>query len=204
MRYLQGIITHGLTIHASNTLQLNAYSDVDWAGCPDDRRSTTGFCIFLGPNLISWSATKQPTVSRSSTKASTKAEYRNLALTCTELFWLQYLLCELRVPSPNPLTLWCDNIGATFLAANPMFHARTKHVEIDYHFVREKITSKDLSVCFVCSNDQLVDFFTKSPPSPRFNSLRTKLIVASALLACGGYYNTDTAFASHRRSRFTR
>lgn len=131
LRYLQGTLTYGLTFHSAPSLTIDAFSDADWAGSLDDRRSTSGYCIFLGNNLVSWSAKKQPTVSRS----STEAEYRSLALTCAELLWLQYLLTELRVCLAAPPTLWCDNIGATFLASNPMFHSRTKHVEISFHFV---------------------------------------------------------------------
>jgi histone deacetylase 1/2 len=93
LRYLRGTLHHGLNLSSDSPLDIHAYCDADWAGCPDDRRSTTGFCIFLANNLVSWSAKKQPTVSRS----STEAEYRSLALTCAELLWLQYLLAELHV-----------------------------------------------------------------------------------------------------------
>lgn len=175
LRYLKGTIHLGITIDKRSPLQLHAYTDSDWAGCPDDRRSTSGFCVFLGQNILSWSSKKQSTVSRS----STEAEYRSLASACTELMWIRHLLHELRVPLISPPVLWCDNLGATFLASNPVFHARTKHIEIDFHFVREKVLSKELLVRFICSKDQLADIFTKALPAPRLELLRTKLHILS-------------------------
>ncbi|KAJ1698432.1 hypothetical protein LUZ63_006944 [Rhynchospora breviuscula] len=197
LRYLCGTPTHGLLIHSSSSLAIHAYSDSDWAGCPDDRRSTSGFCIYLGSNLISWSAKKQPTVSRS----STEAEYRSLALTCTEILWLQYLLQEINVNLPNPPTLWCDNIGATFLASNPMFHARTKHIEIDYHFVRERIAAQELRVLFICSKDQIADVMTKPLSTNRFTFLRNKLNVFTNTLVCGGGIAQDTGSATDQETQ---
>ena len=138
--------------------------------------------MFLGPNLIAWSARKQATVSRS----STEAEYKSVANATAELIWIESLLRELGVAQPHPSVLWCDNIGATFLSSNPVFHARTKHIEIDYHFVRERVaqkllqikfvsSKKLLQVRFISSKDQLADIFTKPLPSPMFEVCRRNL-----------------------------
>ncbi|KAD7117271.1 hypothetical protein E3N88_04539 [Mikania micrantha] len=185
LRYLQGTSDFSLllqhhfdsVVHAYSDAAfpfLNAFSDADWAGCPDDRRSTGGFAIYLGSNLISWFARKQKTVSRS----SIESEYKALADTVSELTWLQTLLQELRVPMSSIPTFWCDNLGATYLSANPVFHARTKHVEVDFHFVREKVAQGKLSVQFISTNDQIADVFTKPLSSQRFLSMRSKLQVA--------------------------
>jgi histone deacetylase 1/2 len=156
LRYLKGTVSTGLLIRKSPSTLLNIYTDVDWSGCSDDRRSTGGFAIFLGPNLVSWSSRKQPTVSRS----STKAKYKALANGTAEATWIQSVLKELGVAQPKPPILWCDNLGATYLSANPVFHARTKHIEVDFHFVREKVALGALDVRFIASGDQLADVFT--------------------------------------------
>lgn len=116
-------------------LALSAYCDADWAGDLINRRSITGMVVFLGSSPVTWSAKKQPIVSTS----SIEAKYRSLAITTTKLYWLRMLLKDLGVYLYHPPILWCDNVSALALAANPIFHARIKHIEVDYHFVREKI-----------------------------------------------------------------
>jgi hypothetical protein len=138
LRYVKSTLNMGLNLQPGSNLTLNAYCDVDWAGCPDDRRSTTSYVVFHGPNLVSWSSKKQGIVSRS----STEAEYQSMVVTTAELMWLQSLLHDLGHTMPSPPSLWCDNLGATFLAANLIFHAGTKHIELDFHFVREQLATK--------------------------------------------------------------
>jgi transposase InsO family protein len=182
LRYLKETIGHGLLIQRSSSSSLMAYSDADWAGCPDDRKSTGGYCIYMGCNLISWAAKKQNTVSRS----STEAEYRAIADTSAELTWLSALLGELGILQSQSPILWCDNIGATYLTANPVFHSRTKHIAIDCHFVRDKVASRELTVQFLSSKDQIADIFTKPLVAARFTLLRSKLNVRSLPLNLRG------------------
>jgi hypothetical protein len=158
LRYLKSCTNLGLKICKSSSMLVNGYSDADWAGCLDDRRSTGGFAIYLGNNLVSWNAKKQATVSRS----STEAEYKALANATAEIMWVQSLLRELQVSSPSCAKLWVDSMSAKYLAFNPVFHARTKHIEIDYHFVRERVAGKLLDVDFVPTEDQVADGFTKA------------------------------------------
>ncbi|KAK6162474.1 hypothetical protein DH2020_002315 [Rehmannia glutinosa] len=175
LRYLSGTLEHGLHLTKNQlpSFDIVGFSDADWATNIEDRRSTSGLCVFLGPNLVSWKSKKQHTISRS----STEAEYRSVAEVVTEISWLQALLLELKVPSSKTTVIWCDNLSTIMLTANPILHARTKHIELDLYFVREKVQQKTVDIRHVPSVDQLADVFTKANSSSSFVDFRNKLKV---------------------------
>lgn len=177
LRYIKGTLFHGLHFSAHSSLHLTAYSDADCMGDPTDRRSTTGFCFFLGNSLISWRSKKQSLNSRS----TTEAEYRAIADTAQELIWLRWLLENMGVSHSSPTTLYCDNQSAIYIAHNDVFHERTKHIENDCHYVRQHITRGIVRLCSISSIDQPADLFTKAHPPGRFKDLVSKLKLASNL-----------------------
>ncbi|GAU43000.1 hypothetical protein TSUD_188740 [Trifolium subterraneum] len=148
----------GLLYEDKGDAKITCYSDADWAGSPSDRRSTSGYCVLIGGNMISWRSKKQNIVALS----SAEAEYRAMAATSKELAWLKNLLLELRLGDLQATKLICDNQAALHIASNPVFHERTKHIEIDCHYVRDKVLSGEITTDFVKSEDQLADMFTKS------------------------------------------
>ncbi|GKC12993.1 ribonuclease H-like domain-containing protein, partial [Tanacetum coccineum] len=147
LRYVRGTIDHGLQLHVSSISQFTAYTYVDWAGCPVTRRSTSGYCVFLGDNLLSWSAKWQVTLSRS----SAKAEYRGVTNVVAETAWIQNLLLELHTPLSTATLVYYDNVSAVYMSTNPVQHQRTKHIDIDIHFVREYVASGQVRVLHVPS-----------------------------------------------------
>ncbi|RVW77775.1 Retrovirus-related Pol polyprotein from transposon RE2 [Vitis vinifera] len=168
-RYLKGTMEHGIKFFKQSSLRLTGFCDADWVGCT--RRSTSGYCIFLGANCISWSSKRQPTVSRS----SAKAEYRSLASSAAEITWLTFLLRDIGIQLREPPQLLCDNLSALHMTVNPVFHARSKHIELDYHFVREKVARGVLITRFLPSSLQVADIFTKALPKTSFQFFRFKL-----------------------------
>ncbi|GJY26783.1 ribonuclease H-like domain-containing protein [Tanacetum coccineum] len=147
MRYVQGTLELGLQLYASATTSLVGYTDADWAGCPSTRRSTSGYCVFLGDNLLSWSAKRQHTISRS----SAEAEYRGVANVVAETAWIRNLLRELHSPLLTATLVYCDNVSVVYMSANPVQHQHTKHIEIDIHFVRDMVKAGHVRVLHVPS-----------------------------------------------------
>nr|CAE04384.1 OSJNBa0027G07.26 [Oryza sativa Japonica Group] len=139
------------------------------------RPSLPLFLVGLCSNLVSWSARKQAAVSRS----STEAEYKALADATAEIMWLHTLLCEIAINAPKAAKMWCDNIGAKYLSANPVFHARTKHIEVDYHFVRERVSRRLLEIEYISSKDQVADGFTKALAVRPFEDFKSNLNITS-------------------------
>ncbi|MCI08154.1 copia protein, partial [Trifolium medium] len=175
LRYLKSCPAKGVLFSSHSPLQLHGFADSDWACCPNTRRSVTGYCVLLGSSLISWKSKKQNTVSRS----STEAEYRALASLTCELQWLQYLFQDLNITFPQSASVYCDNKSAIYLAHNPTFHERSKHIELDCHIIREKLQSKLIHLLSVPSKSQLADVFTKPLHSPAFSSMLSKLGLCS-------------------------
>ncbi|GJY12128.1 ribonuclease H-like domain-containing protein [Tanacetum coccineum] len=160
-------------LHVSSAAQLTAYTFADWAGCLVTRRSTLGYCVFLGDNLLSWSSKRQLTLSRS----STEAEYHGVTNVVAKTAWLRNLLLELHVPLSTATIVYYDNVSVVYLSTNPVQHQRTKHIEIDIHFVRDYVAFGHVRVLHVPSQFQYADMFTKGLPSALFLEFRSNLNV---------------------------
>ncbi|GJW75170.1 ribonuclease H-like domain-containing protein [Tanacetum coccineum] len=181
---VDGTLELGLQLYASATTSLVGYTDADWAGCPSTRRSTSGYCVFLGDNLLSWSAKRQHTISRS----SAEAEYRGVANVVAETAWIRNLLRELHSPLLTATLVYCDNVSAVYMSANPVQHQRTKHIEIDIHFVRDMVKAGHVRVLHVPSRFQYADIFTKGLPSALFEDFPSKLSVRPPPAPTAGAY----------------
>ncbi|XP_071729206.1 uncharacterized mitochondrial protein AtMg00810-like [Rutidosis leptorrhynchoides] len=183
IRYIQGTTDLGLQLYASSPTTLVAYSDADWVGCPTTRRSTSDYCVFLGNNLLSWSSKRQHTPSRS----SAEAEYRRVANAVAETCWIRNLLREMHCPLTSATLVYCDNVSSVYLSTNPVQHQRTKHIEIDIHFVRDLVAQGQVRVLHVPSRCQFADIFTKGLPFALFDEFCSSLSVQrTPALTAGG------------------
>ncbi|KAG7536508.1 GAG-pre-integrase domain [Arabidopsis suecica] len=175
LKYLKNNPGQGLFYSASTALCLNGFADADWGTCLDTRRSVTGMCVFLGTSLITWKSKKQDVCSSS----STEAEYRSMAVTTKELLWFSQILKDLHIQVESQAKLFCDNKSATYIANNPVFHERTKHVEIDCHITRDQVKNGFLNVLHVDTGNQLANILTKPLHPGPFHGLLSRMSVSN-------------------------
>ncbi|KAG7572491.1 Ribonuclease H-like superfamily [Arabidopsis suecica] len=190
LKYLKGAPGQGIWMGCNKNTELVGYCDADYAGDTKDRRSTTGYCTFIGGNLVTWRSKKQKVVSLS----SAEAEYRAMRKLTTELMWLKALLKDFGIDTPKPITMHCDNQAAIHIASNSVFHERTKHIEVDCHKVREQVQLGVILPCYTESEEQLADIFTKGASTKVFLShavFYTK--VFNEVVEFGSKLNLDTS-----------
>ena len=171
VRYLKGSPDHGILLRADSDLSIRAYCDSDWNSCPLTRRSLSAYIVLLGSSPISWKTKKQKMVSLS----SAEAEYRSMAASLKELKWIKQLLRAFDIPHDHPMQLFCDSKAAIYIAANPVFHERTKHIESDCHFVRDAVEDKLITTEHIRTTEQPADILTKALPTTTFSYLLSKL-----------------------------
>ena len=152
-------------------MHIKAFCDVDWAGCPDTRRSLTRYAMYLGDSLISWRSKKQGVVSR----FSAEAEYKAMASVACEITWVMQLLKDLKIDHHKPTMLFYDNQAVLYIATNPVFHEQTKHIGVDCHLVRDKILEGKIKTFHVATNSQVANIFTKALGMVAFTRLSSKL-----------------------------
>ncbi|KAJ0440582.1 putative RNA-directed DNA polymerase [Helianthus annuus] len=171
VQYLKGTPGRGIVFKKGEHLNVEAFTDADWASNPNGRRSTSGFFTLLGGNLVTWRSKKQKVVSLS----SAESEFRGIVKGITEILWLKKLMKEIGFPLKLPTQLFCDNMAAISISENPVQHDRTKHVEVDRHFIKEKIEDGTVKLPYVKSENQLI--LTKAVPRNVFNSVLCKLSI---------------------------
>jgi hypothetical protein len=157
LRYIKHTLQCGIFYEAKSQLQVHGYTDVDWVDNVSNRRLTSGFMFFFGSGVVSWSNKKQPTIALS----STEAEYKGVAIIACEVVWLQKLFSDLGQSVDAPFVIYCDNISSILFANNPIYHVKTKHIKVHYHFIRKKILAKEIDLIHVSTKDQVADIFTK-------------------------------------------
>ncbi|KAG8485451.1 hypothetical protein CXB51_021502 [Gossypium anomalum] len=171
LRYVKGTLKFGVMFKKEKELRLAGYSDSDWAGSVDDMKSTSGYFFTFSSGVFSWSSKKQQTVAQS----TTEAEYIVAAVAVNKAIWLRKLLCDLNEEQLEPTEIKVDNQSAVAIAKNPVFHGKTKHFKIKFHFVREAEQSKEVNLIHCSSQDQLADILTKPLGVTRFEVLRSKI-----------------------------
>jgi hypothetical protein len=160
-----------LTLGGANDIKIVGFTDSDWANCPDTRQSVGGYMFTLGSGPISWQSRRQRTVATS----TCEAEYTAAFEASKEAVWLRTLLTSIGFSPTSPTTLLCDNNATITLSGDPAFHARVKHFDIRYHFLREKVQSNDISLSYINTQNNIADIFTKPLDTTKFTRLRNFL-----------------------------
>ncbi|XP_017974611.1 PREDICTED: uncharacterized mitochondrial protein AtMg00810-like [Theobroma cacao] len=173
LKYLKASLGQGILMKSKSTLKISRYADSDWAGCSDTRRSVIGFCIFIGDSLVSWKSKKQSVVARS----SVEAEYRSMVSTCCEMIWIKSILEDFGIKQNEAMDLYSDSQSVIHKSKNPVFHERTKHIEIDCHFIREKVLTRLIKPKHISSSTHITDILTKALQPNQFYKLLSKMSV---------------------------
>lgn len=178
LRYVKGTINLGLIyIRDSQNNILTEYSDSDLAGHVDDRKSTGGMAFYLNESLVTWVSQKQRCVALS----SCEAEFMATTAAACQAIWLRNLLTQLTGKDMGPVTIYVDNKSAIDLAKNPVFHGRSKHIDIRYHFIRECVAKGEIKVKYVSTNEQRADSLTKALTTVKFEKMRKLLGVKTVV-----------------------
>ncbi|KAK6164040.1 hypothetical protein DH2020_000904 [Rehmannia glutinosa] len=172
--YIKGTTELGILYSSDTNTNLAGFSDADWAGDVDDRKSTTGGCFYLGNNLVSWYSKKQNCVSLS----TAESEYIALGSCCSQTLWMRQMLADYGVEE-KILSAYCDNSSSINISKNPVQHSRTKHIDIRHHFIIDLVENKIFTIDFVTTENQIADIFTKALDFQRFNYLKRSLGVCS-------------------------
>ena len=171
LRYLKGIEDYGLWYKIGGNLDLKVFTDADWVGNIDDKKSTSGGALFLGKRLVSWTSKMKNCTSQS----TSKAQYVVVAVNCSNIVWFKQLLEGMEIEIKEPVVMFCDNTSAINISKNPVMHSKTKHIAIKYHFVKELVHDKEIRLEYVHTKEQIVDIFTKPLPKDAFLNLRGNL-----------------------------
>lgn len=177
LRYLKGTMDYGLWYENSDDFTLCAYTDVDWGGSVDDKKSTSGGAFFLGGKLVSWLSKKQNCTSQS----TAEVEYVAAANNCNQIIWMKQMLKDIGIKFDEPVVIHCDNTSTVSMSKNLVLHSKTKHIEIKYHVVREKVAEKEVRLEYISTKEQIADIFIKPLPKDTFVYLRGMIGVMSTL-----------------------
>ncbi len=191
LRYIKHTLQCGIFYEAKSQLQVHGYTNANWVGNVSDRRSTGGFMFSFGSGDVSWSNKKQPTLALS----STKVECRGIIIATCEVVWLLKLLSNLGQSMDVHVLNYCDNISNILLANNLVYHVRTKHIEVHYHFIREKVLAKEIDLIHVSTKDQVVDIFIKALGTDKLKKFRKMLSVLEVDLSLRGNVENSSSIS---------